>query len=138
MTLSDWLKQLKPYVLAWTRPRYFPFAVYGINYGATVSGAVFAGTIDVDLIVRRWAQAVQVVTTNDGSNYWTLTLRRIDTLATLATVSTAGLAPNTWLSLSATAIDVSMTPSMIGLDVRANKVGLPGALYAVGPAVWVE
>lgn len=140
MSLSELLKQILPYVLAWTRPHYLACATYeALPYQQTASPSrLYAATLDRDGTLRSWVQAVRVATTNDGSNYWTLDLLRLDTGATLATLTTSAIAANTDTTLSALGLDVALTASMLAVQIRATKTGTPGAVSLLGPALWVE
>lgn len=79
-----------------------------------------------------------VATTNDGSNYWTVSLQRTDasegTLVTLGSMTTASDAINTWVQ-EKLALDTFLDTSALGGDLttlrfRAALTSTPGALTA--------
>lgn len=70
-----------------------------------------------------------VVTTNNGTNYWTITLRD-DASAILATLDTSAIAANTWSRLATTIITQPASANTI-LTVRPTATLTPGALFVV-------
>lgn len=82
--------------------------------------------------VLAWYVNVFVVTTNNGTNFWTLTL--VNTAATtLATLSTSAIAANTWTRLSTTTI-TQPSSSNADLAIIATATLSPGAII-IAPAL---
>ena len=82
--------------------------------------------------VLAWYVNVFVVTTNNGTNFWTLTL--VNTAATtLATLNTSAIAANTWTRLSTTTI-TQPSSSNADLAIIATATLSPGAII-IAPAL---
>lgn len=118
---------------------WLPFCIYqALPFGVTTSGQIlFAVTVGRAIKIRTWHQAVYVGTTNNGSNYWTLQLVRLDTGAPIKTLDTSGVSADVWNMLSDTAIDIDLSSSVWGLRMYANKTGSPGAFSVYSPAMFV-
>lgn len=100
----------------------FPLASSGASAGEFPQ----FGT-DLQIVVFR--AAVFVVTTNNGTNFWTITLR--DTAAAvLATLDTSVAAANTWTRLATTTITQPGSTNVV-LTVRPTATGTPGAIFVV-------
>jgi hypothetical protein len=102
----------------------FPLASSGAQWGNTPQPWAVA--------IRNVAATVFVSTTNNGTNYWTLTLQD-STGVTLATLSTAAIAVNTSTRLSATSITQPSASNPI-LILIATATGSPGSIVIL-PAV---
>ncbi|MFN8504455.1 hypothetical protein [Kouleothrix sp.] len=94
-----------------------------------------------DCTPARLALGVSVLTTNNGSNYWTITLSTISPAGAIVaqgSVTTAALGPNLWLPLGlttfATARWLASAISLAYLTIA--KTGAPGAL-GLAPALYV-
>jgi hypothetical protein len=115
---------------------YLPFGTNTTAANISAGAIIYTSTIGASQTIKRYHQGIYVVTTNNGSNYWTIILRRADTLAALISLSTAASAANTILTLSSVG-DVAITTGMLNVYVEVAKVGSPGNLYLYGPAVYV-
>lgn len=81
-----------------------------------------------------WRQAVQVSTTNNASNYWTITLKRLSDGGTVNSFTTAAMSADTWyVNEDATFAIESLTSSDKGLYIQVSKTGSPGNLYLLSP-----
>lgn len=111
-----------------------PFNFYLSSIPMTVTGSIpFSASIDRTLTYVRWSQAWYVLTTNDGSNYWTITLKDVDGTV-IKSFTTAAGAASTWTLNQATTFDVASSGTAdIMLSVYCDKTGAPGALYLAGP-----
>jgi hypothetical protein len=75
--------------------------------------------------IRGMQASVFVVTTNNGSNYWVLTVYNGPTGASIGTVNTSAIAAGGWQTL-----DLSLNSQISGnIEIVASKVGSPGNLY---------
>ncbi len=81
-----------------------------------------------------WAQAFYVQSSNDASNYWTITLYELQatTSNVITSFTTAGLSPGTHYRNTLTPNYV-MTASAVELMVRAARTLGPGSLYCMNP-----
>jgi len=82
---------------------------------------------DCQIIVFR--AAVFVVTTNNGTNFWTITLRD-SAGAVLATLDTSAISANTWTRLATTSITQPDATNVV-LTVRPTATLSPGAIFLV-------
>jgi hypothetical protein len=94
-----------------------------------------------DCTPARLSLGVSVLTTNNGSNYWTITLSTISPAGAIVvqgSVTTAALGPNLWLPLGlttfATARWLASAVSLAYLTIA--KTGAPGAL-GLAPILYV-
>jgi hypothetical protein len=82
---------------------------------------------------ERWDLGWYVGGTNDGSNYWEIRLRRLDSSVSfqnLASIFTSSLGPNVWQKLSETSFTNNPTAtSDIWVQVYVEPVGSPGSIY---------
>lgn len=100
----------------------FPFASSGNSAGEFPQ-------FGTDLAILVFRLSVFVVTTNNGTNFWTITLR--DSAGTiLATLDTSALAANTWSRLATTTITQPGGANAV-LTVRPTATLTPGALFVV-------
>ena len=121
-------------------PDYLPFGVYtGINPMTTSPAAPYAASIDRSTTLVQWAQSYFVQTTNNGSNYWTITLHRITDGATIATFNTSAVAADTWHQSVINSFSITiLTAVNRGCYIGSVKsVGAPGGLYLAGPLLQV-
>ena len=90
---------------------------------------------DLDWLLYRFAASVFVATTNNASNYWTLTLRYItagNTITNVATITTAAIAANTWNRIATNTFSPATAPATsYMLEVIATLTGSPGSLLVV-------
>jgi hypothetical protein len=114
-----------------------PFATYQGMYNLSTNTAVCVHTLDRNGTLTRWAQAWLVPATNNSKDYWTISVRRMDTLTTLASFTTAGSPAGTWTRYASGALAIPVTTSMIGIDIYVAKTGNPGNLSLGHPAIYV-
>ncbi len=126
----------------------FSNVVYFGNYnlarnpggGITAAGTLYpfaVATPDRALTAEKWGTAVNVQTTNNGSNFWTVRLRRntsAGALSTVSTVNTSADAANTWVKKT---VDISSANSGtdMGYVIEVERTGSPGALFMYAP--WI-
>lgn len=89
------------------------------------------GYLPAAVTYNRYIHAVrflyQVLTTNNGSNYWTLSLAPLGGAAAVSTTS-AAVAAGTWNT-----VEVAYNSSQAGgWEIQGIKTGAPGDLYLVG------
>jgi hypothetical protein len=114
-----------------------PFTTYQGTYNLSGNTYVCVHTIDRDGMITRWAQMWVVATTNNASNYWTITVRRMDTFATLMSFTTAYGSPGAWTRYSSGTLSIPIATSMKGIDIYVTKTGSPGNLSLGHPAIYV-
>jgi hypothetical protein len=118
---------------------YLPFGVNDTINPLTANGNPYAATVDRTLTMIKFTVALYVVTTNDGSNYWTISLKRLSDNAQVAAFNTSALSPNVYNQLSTITFDISSVGTAgIALIVGAAKTGSPGNLYIWGPALEIS
>jgi hypothetical protein len=84
----------------------------------------------------RWTQVILVATTNDGSNYWTVTLD--DGGTTIKSFNTSAISPNVFAGFEydySTLTQPASTPPNGFVGVQIAKTGSPGGFYWAAPAV---
>lgn len=119
-------KEVPPLYLPWSQRSLnpFPLASSGGVWGD--SGQPWA----VNLL--KFYVSVFVTTTNNGTNFWTLTL--MDGTGTIrATIVTSGIAANAWTRLSAVPSSQPAAANAV-LTIVATATLSPGAIY-IAPAV---
>ena len=118
---------------------YLSFVTHAVlpNNMTTTASVPFSTSIGYACTIRRFNILAYVATTNNGSNYWSIEVCKANGTV-LFTVNTNASAANTVVNLSAAGRSDALTTSDVGLFVRANKVGSPGALTLYGPALYVE
>lgn len=92
-----------------------------------VAGTVGAFGQFTAIVPLVWRVSVYVATTNNGSNYWTLSLTN-SAGTTLATLSTAAIAANTWKRLSTTTITAPASSNVVIVLNATKTAGAPGAI----------
>jgi hypothetical protein len=110
-----------------------------LTKAANDGNGIYTVSIDRAMTIDHWTQACKVSTTNDASNYWTLSLLEWDGTV-IASINTSGESADTRLSLLSTSINHDLDPSTGGQEmiyVRIQATGSPGALALHGPAVYV-
>jgi len=119
---------------------FLPFGSYATILPVTTSPArPYAVTMDRAMTLVSWSQHLYVVTTNNGSNYWSIEMQRASDNAVLNTITTASLSPNTHnLITDTTFANQPLAASNKGLVLVCTKVGTPGDLYAFCPLVEAE
>lgn len=123
----------------YVKPRFFlPFGVYTDQNPLAVSGYPFATTINNSWDFVKWSQFLVVLTTNDGSNYWTVELRRISDLSLIASFNTSAISPNVNTTFSVTSFSIASTTSTdLGIFIQCTRVGAAGGLYMFNPEIEV-
>lgn len=116
---------LPPYLL-------MPTSSTGVSHAAPISASRV-------LHLLRWTNKIYVNTTNNSTNYWTVTLRiqtrNTTTNTTIATFNTSTYAANTGYMLERTeaAAEFSTNPvsgaSYWGIFVELAKTGTPGTIF---------
>jgi hypothetical protein len=126
------------------KPYYLPFGVYltinPITAAASPGLPYFASADNGNtLTFVRWSQAWHVATTNNGSNYWTIEIKRVSDSGTVATFNTSAGAANTWILNSITSFSITtLAAAGLGIFLVATKTGTPGSLFVGGPALEVK
>lgn len=115
-----------------------PWMIYDFLNPWNADRQVYNTTVFKNCTIKQWIQAFLVDTTNDGSNYWTIAINRLDTYAVLASLSTTAAAPTTWTRSDSGVLSVGVTTGMIGLYVSITKTGSPGDIYMYCPSVQVQ
>lgn len=117
----------------------FPFGVYTDISPHSASGRLpYLGTVGNNISLLTWTQAFLVLTTNDATNYWRITLKRWSDLATVKEINTSTASASTRSSLSVSSFDISsITTSGLGLYIEVTKVNSPGNLFLGGPSLEV-
>ena len=144
MNLATLAKDLYP----WLRARLWlplPFTPSGgVTSPFTANGTAYVAPIAKDVTPRRLECGVFPSATNNGSNYWTitLTLRATGGGATTAqgSVNTSALTAGQWdnsLVLSSFTTAAWDATSFAVAYLSLTKTGTPGALY-LNPILWVS
>lgn len=141
------LEKLRPTVLGWLsswhskQPWLLPFVNYEyISKDITATGTPFVASVPQAMTVVSWAQAIRVETTNNSSNYWTVSLYRVvdtSTAIEIAKIDTTRLTAGTWYNESVT-INGGILSTDLFLYVYAVKTSSPGGLRLAGPMVWAR
>ncbi len=113
-----------------------PFTTGDQGMPATGTVSIFRGVTYNTLGLDLWVVAIEigtiVLTTNNGSNFWTATVSKQSptlTPTTLAAPTTAADTANTWTNHT-TAVGASLAPaSFPGLVVDMAKTNAPGSIY---------
>ena len=109
-----------------------PYAQRVLNPFPAASSGNAAGDFPqstASLVLVRYNANVLVQTTNNGSNFWTLTLIDVSG-STLATLSTSAASAATWTRLTTTTI-TQPASSNVELAIIATKTGNPGGIFIV-------
>jgi len=110
-----------------------PFGVFGAISPMAVAADPYGTSLDRTITPVSLTHTCIVTTTNDGSNYWRIRLLAISG-GTVATVTTAAVAADTWVILTTSSFSISpITTSNVGLYVEVDKVGSPGPISIFGP-----
>lgn len=140
------IRQIKPQVLGWIsswhaqQPYPLPFVCHDyVSSGIATVGSPFSATIPAALTVVSWSQTGYVATTNNSSNYWTVSLYRSLGASSIkiAEVSTKSWTAATWTNASV-GIGQAIPSTDKMLYISVAKTGSPGALSLAGPVVWVR
>jgi hypothetical protein len=103
----------------------------------TANNFVFIAPCARDLTVKQFNSFVVVSTTNNGSNYWTLTLYNSAGTA-IASLNTSAIVAGANTMLTTTSISPAShgAASTIFFQIGVSKTGSPGSLY-MAPEVYV-
>lgn len=109
--------------------------------GATVNGnSGYLTYLTRDIKLVRAKVNTLTLTTNNGSNYWTIRLRKTDRSASLSTTYgsqvCSGFGTSSWNSFEMTMSDVVTTSSTLGMLFDHFKTGSPGALHYYGEVMY--
>ena len=115
---------------------WLPFSAYTLAIPCSAAGNPFAATVPRQLTIKTWHQRVNVQTTNNGSNYWSVQLAGW-TSGVITTINTSTLTAGVSSVISDTAIDTLLSASETGLYIYVAKVGSPGNMFMANPAVFV-
>lgn len=121
-------------------PFYLPFATYSGGNPITASNTIaFAVTPPATLNIQQWAQSWFVATTNSGSHYWNIQIKRASDNAQIAAFTTAAGSASTWtVNNKTSSFDVSSISAADKLVyIECDMVGSPGALSLGGPVLKV-
>jgi hypothetical protein len=134
--LQNLARRLAPLIAPWlvSRPPLLPFAQRILNpFPLASSGSQWGNAPQPWAItIQEIAASVFVDTTNNGSNFWTLTFQ--DAFGTtLATLSTAAISASTSTRLSTTTITQPSASSAL-IILSATATGSPGSIIIL-PAV---
>lgn len=118
-------------------PYALPFAAYTNLQPTTVSGNapfLFPMPPDCDLYLHAFrCQMNYILAPNDGSNYWTITLRiEGASVVSIASFTTAAMSAATYTQQSSTVTSFSTNPVTQGaktISIAVTKTGSPGGLY---------
>lgn len=119
-----------PLYLPWAQQRLnpFPLASSGTQWGDS--------PIPWPVHVVAFYVAVYVFTTNNGTNYWTLTLSASSSNNVQAAPTTAAIAADTWTRLAVTTGFVQPATADVSFHILPVATGAPGAIFIL-PAVAV-
>lgn len=134
--LQTLARRLAPLLGPWLAPAslLLPFAQRVLNPFPPASSGAYWG--DAPLIwpisVLGFGASVYVNTTNNASNYWTLSV--VSAAGALATCTTAGIAANVSSRIAAASVAVQPGASDPIIVLVATATGSPGAIY-IAPAL---
>ena len=108
-------------------------------YNNTTSPAYpFAGAFPYSGTIVWWASIYFVATTNNGSNYWTIYLKKLDG-TTIASFNTSAASANTWTWYRPSALSEAINSSSDkGYYIEVSKTGSPGAISLYAPAIYFK
>lgn len=117
---------------------WLPFGIYTSLNPLSAAGSPFLATVDRTITFVKWTNSVLVITTNNGSNYWTIALRRWSDDSEIKTLDTSAFTAGAIGQISTTSFTISSIGTTgNGIYVTCAKVGSPGNLYLGGPALEV-
>lgn len=85
-----------------------------------------------DMTITNFRVHTFVATTNDGSNYWTITLSKVtaaNAKTTICTVTTSADTVSTWTAHEDSADEAVAGATYIAFEIVATKTGAPGNLF---------
>lgn len=116
----------------WLTEEVFYEPIGNSDSGNATANAVPTGRFfepDFDVYLMRVKQLIYVATTNNGSNFWTITHNGF-TSASAANFNTSGHTVNTFVDKSATINAITTAPVQVQIDT--TKTGAPGAKFLIG------
>lgn len=113
----------------------------GVLSPFSANGTPFVAPIGWDMTPRALYCSVFVLTTNNGSNYWTVTLNIATTGGTITaqgSVDTSGITAGGWNTLTLSSFVTSPWPAATYAitTLSLTKTGTPGNLF-LNPALFV-
>jgi hypothetical protein len=118
---------------------FLPFGVFTSINPMTAAATPYTTTVDRTITYKSLSYCALVTTTNNVSNYWTITLAETITGAVVKTLNTSAKTAGTYGLLTTTTFDTASSDATDkGLYVACAKVGSPGNLYLFGPTLEVE
>lgn len=119
--------------------RFLPFGTYLNLNPLTTDGYPYNVTIDRSMTAVKWSQTFRVDTTNDGSNYYRILMRKWATGVTIQEVNTSAYAAGAISQIiSTTFSSASLAASDAGVFCQVIKIGSPGAMYMYVPIFEVQ
>lgn len=113
-----------------------PFTTLALGpHAATVTVGAFPQAKTV--LVLAFRVAIFVSTTNDGANFWTIALTTT-AAATIASFTTAAIAPNVWTRFAVTTGIVQPGAANVAMLVSATKTLAPGTIYVIPEVLLLE
>lgn len=142
-TLTQLWTDLKAIVgLSMEGRHYLPFGVYAnVSPMSTSPADPYATSIDRDFTCKSISFSFVVLTTNDGTHYWRLQLRKIGSAGSvlLKELNTSAGTAGVWQHIASTSFVVdAVTTSHEAVYVECIKQGSPGNLYLAGPALEIS
>lgn len=117
-----------------------PFGIY-INVSPLTASPSYpyAVTLDRTITLKKWTQGFISSAPCDSSNYWKIELVCwAGSAGTVATINTKDAGTTSVAELSTTTFSSALGTTELALLVQCTKVGAPGNLYLVGPALEVS
>jgi len=123
----------------WLSQNIFEATHYASNSAATgvqmYAAIDFHGALQYDLFLLDFGGTVLVLTTNDASNYWTISFNTLPATGGAGTIkasiNTSGISAGSWLAVKSTVnaeLDVNATNTIVG-SIHQNKTLAPGNIY---------
>jgi len=112
------------------------WTAYSVLPGSGISSAtdVYLSTVWDSVTLGTYTQSYYVATTNNSSNYWTLTVKSGTAGSSLCSFTTSAGAANVWGQGTATCNSAVSTTNR-WIAVGATKTGSPGTLYLSSPVL---
>ncbi len=108
--------------------------MYETNNTPSQISADFNSGIAADCTIVQIVWTFQVGTTNNASNYWSVTIYRHDTDAALISWNTSSRSPDTWYRVVST-YNVALTTSMRAFYLKYEATGSPGQIRMFLPLI---
>lgn len=126
---------LKPWVLKTSGPAILPM-VARVTQPLAANGVMAHGTNPGGIKILKYMIGLRVITTNNGSNYWTVHLQKVDgtSYTLVGSVNTSALSAGTWATVETT-LNHSVDSAVDLLYIECQTTGSPGSLYWGHPIV---